>query len=67
MYTSDAVRVVGSKSAIADSLGISRQAVNKWGDLVPPLSAAKLAKRHKRLKFDPDLYDDWYSGGKSAH
>lgn len=28
-----------------------------WNELVPPLSAAKLAKRSKgKLKFDPDEY-----------
>ena len=60
MFTSDAVAAFGSKVAIAEALEISPSAVSQWGELVPPLSAAKLAKRSRgKLKFDPDIYDDW--------
>lgn len=60
MLVSEAVSVYGSKVAIAEALGISPSAVSQWDEMVPPLSAAKLAKRSRgRLKFDPDRYDDW--------
>jgi transcriptional repressor of cell division inhibition gene dicB len=60
MLTSEALKFFGSKTVIAETLGISPQAVTQWGDLVPPLSAAKLAKRSRgKLKFDPDIYDSW--------
>lgn len=60
MLTADALKVYGSRKAIAEALKISESAVYQWDDLVPPLSAAKLAKRSKgKLKFDPDMYDRW--------
>lgn len=63
MFTVDALKVYGSKKAIADALGISPSAVYMWDwtdeGLVPPVSAARLAKRNKKLKFDPDTYIDW--------
>lgn len=62
MRTSDALKVYGSKKAIAEAIGISQTAVSAWDEdgLIPPLSAAKLAKRsHGKLKFDPDAYDRW--------
>ena len=50
----------GNQSAVARALGITRSSVNSWGELVPPLSAARLAKISKgKLKFDPDVYDNW--------
>ncbi len=60
MLKSKAVEHYGSQRAVADALGISESAVAQWKDLVPPLSAAKLAKRSRgKLKFDPDIYDSW--------
>ncbi len=60
MLTSKAIEHYGSEAAVAEALGISRQAVNKWGELVPPLSAARLEKLSDgKLRFDPDLYDGW--------
>ncbi len=60
MLTADALAYFGSKKAIADAIGVSPSAVSQWEELVPPLSAAKLEKASDgRLKFDPDLYDDW--------
>jgi transcriptional repressor of cell division inhibition gene dicB len=65
MFTSDAIVVFGSPSAIAKKIGVSRQAVGQWGELVPPLSAAKLAKVSQgKLKFDPDLYEEWNNRGQ---
>lgn len=61
MLTSDVIRHFGSKVAVAQAIGISRSAVGQWGDRVPPLSAAKIARATRgKLKFDPAEYDDWY-------
>lgn len=35
MKTSDAIKYFGSRSRLARLLGISRQAVSRWGDEVP--------------------------------
>jgi DNA-binding transcriptional regulator YdaS (Cro superfamily) len=60
VLTEEAIRVHGSRKAIAELLEISESAVYQWGEYVPPLSAARLAKRSRgKLKFDPDVYDDW--------
>lgn len=47
---------------MAEAAGVTATAVSQWDEdgLIPPLSAAKLAKRSKgKLKFDPDRYDGW--------
>lgn len=60
MFTSEAIQHFKTPAAVAEKLGISRQAVSQWGELVPPLSAARLAKLSRgKLKFDPDLYENW--------
>lgn len=61
MRVADALKLYGSHRAIAEVLKISANAVYQWDELVPPLSAARLAKRSKgKLKFDPDVYGDRY-------
>lgn len=66
MLTTDAIAYYGSRSKVAEVLGVSERAVYQWKEMVPPLSAAKLAKRSKgRLKFDPDMYDGW-NGRKAS-
>lgn len=59
MFTSDVLAYYkGSRTEIAKALDITPQAVSQWKELVPPLSAAKLAKlTNGRLKFDPYQYD----------
>lgn len=62
MLTSEALRVYGTKQAMADAAGVTPTAVSQWDEdgLIPPLSAAKLAKHSRgKLKFDPDRYDGW--------
>jgi hypothetical protein len=60
MRTSDVRAFLKTDRAIAEILGITVQAVNQWGELVPPLSAARLAKKTaNKLQFDPDLYHGW--------
>jgi DNA-binding transcriptional regulator YdaS (Cro superfamily) len=60
MFTSDVLSYFGSPSAVAERLGITRQAVGQWKELVPPLSASRLSALSKgKLKFNPELYTDW--------
>ncbi len=62
MLVSDAVSHFGSRLKIAEALGLSRSAVYAWGDVVPPLQAARLAEKSRgALPFDPEEYADWYS------
>ena len=62
MRLNEALKVYKTKCAIADALGISASAVSAWQELIPPLSAARLAKRSRgKLKFDPDDYVGWNS------
>lgn len=42
MKTAQAVKYFGSQQAIANALGISKQAVSKWGETVPIKKAFKL-------------------------
>lgn len=51
MTIQEAMEALGSKSEIARLLGVSRQAVSKWGDELPPLRVYQikeiLAERDK--------------------
>jgi hypothetical protein len=42
MKTSEAIKIFGSVRGIAMALGISVQAVYRWGDTVPPLRAYQI-------------------------
>ena len=67
MFTSDVLLHFGSATAVAQALGITRQAVGQWGDLVPPLSASRLERlTDGRLSYDPDLYARWNNRAKTA-
>ena len=35
MKTADAIKAFGTAAALADALGITRQAITNWGDDVP--------------------------------
>ncbi len=61
MRLSEALEVYKSRQSVAKAAGVSLGATYQWGDdLIPPLSAAKLAKRSRgKLTFDPDRYDGW--------
>lgn len=37
MRKDEAIALFGSASSLARSLGITRQAVSRWGEMVPPL------------------------------
>lgn len=49
MKTEAVTRVFGTKVAIADFLGISKQAVSDWGDEVPPLRQYELRERRPTI------------------
>lgn len=49
MKTADAIKAFKNKSGIAKELGISKQAVSQWSDVVPETSALKL------LRVDPTI------------
>jgi hypothetical protein len=60
MLKSQVIEHFGSGVAVARALGIGKQAVSAWGELVPPLRAAQLAQITKnKLRFDLEDYQDW--------
>lgn len=44
MKTADAIKHYGSKTKIAQALGITRGAVSQWGENVPEAQAMKLER-----------------------
>ena len=57
MLTIDAVQYFDGRRALAERLGITTQAVAKWGEAVPEGSAYKLqAVTNGRLRVDPSVY-----------
>ena len=49
---SDAIKAAGNACKLANILGVSRQAVTLWGDIVPPLSAYRLLQIMPNIKKD---------------
>jgi hypothetical protein len=57
MLSKDAIAYYGSVPAVAAELGLTRQAVGKWGEVVPLESALALEIRTGRaLRVDRTLY-----------
>ncbi len=57
MKSADAVEFYGTQAAIADLLGVSRQAVHKWGSVVPYYSATRLHELSgRRIALRPEHY-----------
>jgi transcriptional regulator with XRE-family HTH domain len=54
MKKSDAIKYFGSQAEIAKVLKISRQAVGRWPEKIPELSAMKLA----RITFGGLVYEE---------
>lgn len=49
----------GNEATVARALNISRQAVYKWGEVIPEAVAWRIqALTKSRLKVDPQVYDD---------
>lgn len=58
MKTLTALKLFGSQADLARKLGISRAAVNAWGDEVPPLRQLQLqAVTNGKLRPDADVYE----------
>lgn len=57
MHKNDVVEFFGNQAKVATALGISRQSVHRWGDLIPEKQALKLVLLTKNgLKYQPELY-----------
>jgi transcriptional repressor of cell division inhibition gene dicB len=57
MWTEDALKHYKSVSALARALGISRQSIQKWHEVVPIERAFTLQDLTKgKLKVKPELY-----------
>ncbi len=50
MNTSDAIDAFHSKAGVAKAIGITKQAVSQWGDVVPEASALKLLRVKPAIK-----------------
>jgi len=58
MKTTEVLKHFSTQVALADVLGISRAAVSKWGEDVPPLRQLQLqAITDGKLRPDPDVYE----------
>jgi len=58
MFTAEAVNYYGTKSRIAKELGLTKQAISHWGELVPKGHAYQLhVKTNGKLKVRPELYE----------
>lgn len=52
----DVLRKYGSGANIARALGISRQAVSGWGEVIPEIHALRLSNLDDELEYDETLY-----------
>lgn len=58
MFTDEAVRHFGTKTQVAKALGLGKQAVSEWGEIVPKGRAYELqAITGGLLRVRPDLYE----------
>jgi hypothetical protein len=60
MDKSFAVKKAGSQAYLAQLLGVTRQAVNQWGEKLPPLQVYRLRERL------PEWYNEWKKLEESA-
>lgn len=59
MKKTDVIEHYGSAVAAADALGVTKQAVNGWGEIIPEGMAYKAQVLTKgKLKVDPKIYDE---------
>ena len=57
MKKSDVVAYYGSNNKTSKNIGLTRQAVDFWGDIIPVTWALKLDKlTNGELKFEKELY-----------
>lgn len=64
MFKSTVIRHFGGTSKAARALGLTRQAVSKWGAILPEGAAYKVqVKTNGTLKVDPSVYEKTPEGG----
>jgi transcriptional regulator with XRE-family HTH domain len=64
MKTLDAVKHFGGRRQVAEALGVTRQAVSKWGEYVAEGSAYKLQHlTGGKLKVIEKVYENKYGKG----
>lgn len=57
MKKKDVVKHFGDQAAVAEALGVSKQAVSAWKDIVPEAAAYRIQGiTNGALKVDPVLY-----------
>jgi hypothetical protein len=70
MYISTALDFYGTRAAVAEAIGYTRQAIYAWerrGDLVPELCAIRLSRASGgKLIYDPALYHEPVPGVRSS-
>ena len=65
MKTKHAIEHWGNRKRVAEALGLTRQAVYAWGEIVPLEAALALEVRSEgQLKVNPKLYPLWASALK---
>jgi DNA-binding transcriptional regulator YdaS (Cro superfamily) len=58
MTKDDAIAFFGSQTALAEAVGLTRQAVNQWPEEVPPLRQIQLERLTRRkLKAADDIFE----------
>lgn len=56
MRKQDVIEEYGGPAEVARVLGVSKQAVYRWGEIIPERRAARLSKLNKKLVYDPSFY-----------
>ena len=57
MFTKDVLKHYGSRASLAAAIGYTRQAIYRWGKLVPEAAAYRIAAATGgRFTVNPDLY-----------
>lgn len=56
MRKQDVIEEYGGPAEVARVLGVSKQAVYRWGEIIPERRAARLGKLNKKLVYDPSFY-----------
>ena len=66
MYKKDVINYFGTKSELARQLGIKRQNITQWGDIIPEKHAFKLDRRTKKERHKLVYSSVYYLEGKQT-
>lgn len=67
MLKASAISYFHTRKKLAEALGITPSAVSQWGELVPPLQAARLQElTGGSLTFDPSRYTGWNRSSRAG-